>query len=86
MIVDMEKDYERDFVWSDSILIVPEVGPCLVCKTDTFFAEVNFEAHICSYECENAIWNEYFQAQWKWIRGEGNKPKVRRSNGAPTVR
>ncbi len=78
----VEVDYERDFVFSDSIIIVPEIAPCLVCHKETFFAEVNFEAHICSRECEDAIWDEYFKAQWNWIRGGGDRPKVRRTDSA----
>lgn len=83
VIIDIELDYERDFVWSDDIIILPDIKPCYICDTPTFFGEEIFGEYICSRECEDAIWEEYFEANLKWIRGEGNKPKVRRSNSAP---
>lgn len=56
------QDYEQDFVWSEGIIIVEEVGNCAICKKKTFFAEVNFETFICSPECEDSIWEEYWEA------------------------
>lgn len=33
--------------------------PCEICKQATYFAELNFEAPICSDECCDALYEEY---------------------------
>ena len=44
------------------VVKVPGVRPCWQCGTLTRFAELNFEAHVCSEACNDAGWREYFEA------------------------
>ena len=34
---------------------------CFVCGALTHWIDINFEAAICSEECERAAWNDYFR-------------------------
>ncbi len=36
--------------------------PCWICFDLTFWLEINFEAPICSEECDNIAWEDYFKA------------------------
>lgn len=36
--------------------------PCWHCNHATRWVELNFEAHLCSTECVDAKWREYFEA------------------------
>ena len=35
---------------------------CWQCKTPTPWVELNFEAHLCSPECVDKAWHEFFEA------------------------
>lgn len=48
--------------WSPDIIVVPSAYPCWICRKSTNYVEVNFEAHICSRECEERAWDAYFAA------------------------
>lgn len=37
-------------------------NPCWHCGRPTQWVELNFEAHLCSEECVDAKWKEYFEA------------------------
>jgi len=36
--------------------------PCWHCGEETHWIDGNFEAHLCSEECERAKWDEYLKA------------------------
>jgi hypothetical protein len=37
-------------------------APCWMCQKPTKWVEVNFEAHLCSPECVDQAWGEFFEA------------------------
>lgn len=36
--------------------------PCWHCKEPTEFVDIDFQAHLCSDECQKAKWDEYCAA------------------------
>jgi hypothetical protein len=36
--------------------------PCWMCQRQTHWVEVNFECHLCSPECVDQAWGEFFEA------------------------
>ena len=52
-------DDSYDYNGSDYIVDSLSSGPCLVCKEATRWIDLNFEAYLCSTECEDALWAEY---------------------------
>lgn len=44
-------------------------SPCWHCKELTSWIDLSFETWLCSEECEQAKWNEYFAAY-----NQGRKP------------
>lgn len=49
-----ERGYERLFVSPDI------TAKCVVCKEPTHWCNVAFGAPICSHECQDKLWTEYF--------------------------
>jgi len=41
-------------------LAKPFTRRCFICREFTTFIEVNFEAPLCSDQCVEAMWKEYF--------------------------
>ena len=50
------------------VIALEATRPCWHCEHPTRWCEVNFEAHLCSEECNDAKWKEYFAA----LRGNDN--------------
>jgi hypothetical protein len=57
-------DDSKNYIeYKGSFLIrIPEVVPCWHCEADTHWIDGSFEAPLCSEECEDAKWEEYFDA------------------------
>lgn len=45
----------------DDVLLVGSLGPCAVCGRQTRFIDICWEAHICSDECNNILYDEFTQ-------------------------
>ena len=43
----------------DNVIIVLEVGKCWVCDIETDLMDVDFEAYMCSKECQDLMWIRY---------------------------
>jgi hypothetical protein len=46
-------------------------GPCWHCGKDTQWIEINFQAWLCSLECNQAKWREY-----EWAERQASKRDV----------
>ena len=44
------------------VMKVETAEPCWHCQKPTTWIEINFEAFLCSPECDDAKWNEYWEA------------------------
>lgn len=53
--------FQPDDPWNE-VIKVPSRKECWQCTTRTYFCELNFEAHVCSPECNDKGWAEYFRA------------------------
>lgn len=51
----------------DDVLLVGSLGPCAVCGRQTRFIDICWEAHICSDECNNALWDEFNKVSDEYI-------------------
>jgi hypothetical protein len=44
--------------------------PCMVCRQNTTWVELNFNGPLCPSECTNKMWQEYHEANaqnpWAW--------------------
>jgi hypothetical protein len=49
---------DRDF----EVIKLASLNPCWHCSRPTRWVELNFESHLCSEECTDAKWKEYFAA------------------------
>lgn len=52
------------------VVRVSVTAPCWHCLRPTAWAELNFQAHLCSPECADAKWQEYLAACHKPPIGE----------------
>jgi hypothetical protein len=39
----------------------PTIANCWHCGDLTYWIDINFEAHLCSEECEDAKWDEFYE-------------------------
>jgi hypothetical protein len=46
----------------DDLVVLPTIGACAVCHTDTRFAELNFQCRMHPGECTDKMWIEYNRA------------------------
>lgn len=44
------------------VLKTDTVRPCSQCSRETAWVELNFECHLCSPECVDQLWREFFDA------------------------
>lgn len=71
-----ERGYERMFVSE------VETNPCAVCKEATGWYNIAFGAPICSSECQDRLWTEYFVrvkaevAEVREWQAQGKDPEV----------
>lgn len=35
---------------------------CMICREPTTWLEINFEGPLCSEECDDKMWNDYYEA------------------------
>ena len=47
----------------DAVLYSDDHGPCFVCGCDTHYIEINYQAWLCSEECERMLDEEYRDAE-----------------------
>lgn len=53
----------EEFLFEGSAIFkAPTAYPCWHCGELTAWVDINFEANLCSEECERAKWSEYFSA------------------------
>jgi hypothetical protein len=53
-----------------SLVKVDDTQPCWNCKEPTSWIDINFEAYLCSEECERAKWKEYYDAERSRLQRE----------------
>jgi hypothetical protein len=46
----------------DGVMKIIESGECWNCGTVTAYVDLDFEARLCSEECRDVKWAEYFEA------------------------
>jgi len=55
--LDDQYNFEGSFVFKGDTIM-----PCLRCGEDTLWIDGIFIGHLCSEECNGAMWDEYFRA------------------------
>jgi len=57
------------FLFEPGIIIYFDtIRKCEFCKKDTHFVEVSFECRMCSEECNEKMWKEYYETCRKSIK------------------
>jgi len=54
--------WTHDNADDDGVIKVSNSRPCWECERPTAFVDLDFQAHLCSPECRDLKWNEYFRA------------------------
>jgi hypothetical protein len=58
---DVPAGFQTGDPWNE-VFKSPSVQDCWNCGRKTMWVELNFEAHICSEQCNDAKWKEYLEA------------------------
>jgi hypothetical protein len=55
--------FEQFSHYGDTIMMIGDKpDTCVICKEDTHFCTISFECGICSEECLDFLWEEYYNA------------------------
>jgi hypothetical protein len=44
-------------------------APCMICRRETTWVELNFEGPLCTGECTYQMWREYWEANRNQLNG-----------------